>query len=79
MYMIYYYIYPYMYIFTGKFVYIAHHLILLQLNPFDLCVDREEWWFEHSALCHSCMFACLPRVLKTFPGLGYLRSEDGVV
>ena len=27
--------------FTGKFVYIAHHFILLQLNPFDLRVDRE--------------------------------------
>ena len=26
----------------------AHHLILLRLNPFDLSVDREGWWFEHS-------------------------------
>ena len=33
---------------TGKFVYMAHHFILLQLNPFDLRVDREGWWFEHS-------------------------------
>ena len=30
-------------------------------------------------LCHSCGFACQKRVLKTFPGLGYLRSEYGVV
>ena len=34
--------------FTGKFLYMAHHFILLWLNPFDLRVDREEWWFEHS-------------------------------
>ena len=33
---------------TGKFVYKAHHFILLWLNPFGLRVDREGWWFEHS-------------------------------
>ena len=32
--------------FTGKFVYMAHHFILLRLNPFDLRFDREGWWFE---------------------------------
>ena len=32
-----------------------------------------------STLCHSCGFACQQRVLKTFPGPGYLHSEDGVV
>ena len=31
-----------------KFVYMAHHFILLRLNPFDLRVDWEGWWFEHS-------------------------------
>ena len=35
---------------TGKFVYMAHHFILLQLNPFGLRVDREGWWFEHSVI-----------------------------
>ena len=30
-------------------------------------------------MCHSCGFACQQRVLKTFPGPGYLRSEDGLV
>ena len=35
-------------IFTSIFVYIPHHLIVLQLNPFGLRVDREGWWFEHS-------------------------------
>ena len=33
---------------TGKFVYMAHHFIMLWLNPFGLRVDREGWWFEHS-------------------------------
>ena len=32
-----------------------------------------------NTLCHSCGFACQQRVLKTFPGPGYLHSEDGVV
>ena len=35
--------------FTGKFVYMAHHFILLQLNPFDIRFEREGWWTEHSA------------------------------
>ena len=30
-------------------------------------------------LCHSHGFACQQRVLKTFPGTGYPRSEDGIV
>ena len=34
--------------FTGKLVYMAHHLLLLRLNPFRLRVDMEGWWFEHS-------------------------------
>ena len=33
---------------TGKFVHLAHHFILLRLNPFGLSVDSEGWWFEHS-------------------------------
>ena len=33
---------------TGKFVYMAHHFILLWLNPFELRVDMERWWLEHS-------------------------------
>ena len=32
-----------------------------------------------STLCHSCKFAYQQRVLKTFPGPGYLHSENGVV
>ena len=33
---------------TDIFIYMAHHFILLRLNPFGLRVDREGWWFEHS-------------------------------
>ena len=29
------------------------------------------------SLCHSCRFACQQLVVKTFPGLSNLRSEDG--
>ena len=32
-----------------------------------------------STLYQSCGFACQQRVLKTFPGSGYLHSENGVV
>ena len=32
-----------------------------------------------SILCHSCGFACKQRGLKTFPGHGYLHTDDGVV
>ena len=41
-------IYIYWYISTGKFVYMAHHFILLRLNPFGLRVNGEGWWFEPS-------------------------------
>ena len=38
--------------FIGKFVYTTDHFILLRLNPIDLRVDREGWWFEKlSTLC----------------------------
>ena len=35
--------------------------------------------YIYSTLYHSCGFACQQRVLKMFPGPGYLHSEDGVV
>ena len=31
----------YVYIYTDKFVYMAHHFIMLRLNPFGLRADRE--------------------------------------
>ena len=33
---------------TGKFVYMAHHFIMLLLNPFSLTFDSKGWWVEHS-------------------------------
>ena len=35
--------------------------------------------YIYVCVCHSCGFPCQQRVLKTFPGPGYLHSEDGVV
>ena len=32
--------------FTGKFLYMAQHLLLLWLGSFELRVGREGWWFE---------------------------------
>ena len=64
---------------TGKFVYMAYHFILLRLNPFDLSLGLIGRDGGLSTLCHGCEFACQQRVLKTFPGPGYLHSEDEVV
>ena len=58
-------------------LYIAHHFILLHLDPFDLSVDREDGGLN--TLRHSCWFDYQQRVLKTFPGPGCLYFEDGVV
>ena len=57
----------------------AHHFILLRLNPFDLSLGLIRRDGGLSTLCHSCGFACKQRVLKTFPGPGYLDSEYEVV
>ena len=62
---------------TGKFVDMAHHLILLRNNPFGLRVDSEGWWFEH---CMSELRVCLSAEGAenvSWPWL--LNSEDGVV
>ena len=63
------------YAFTAKFVYVyvAHYFILLRLNPFDLSVDRQGWWFEHSV--SQLGFDYQQRVLNMFPGPGYLRPR----
>ena len=37
-------------VFTGKFVYIAHHFTLLWLNPVDFRFDRVGRSFEHTVL-----------------------------
>ena len=33
---------------TAKFVYIAHHFILVRINHFRVRLDRMGWWFGHS-------------------------------
>ena len=33
--------------FTGKFVYMAHHFILLPLNPFDLSLQSRDSGFSN--------------------------------
>ena len=44
--------------FTAKFVSLAHHIIFLRFNPFDIRVDREGWWFEDSmSYLHVCLSA----------------------
>ena len=62
---------------TDRFVYMAHHFILLRVKPFSLKVDRDGWLFEHCS--HSSAFPCQQRVPKTFPGPGYLCSENVLV
>ena len=62
-----------MYIYMVNFVYTTHHSILLRLNPFDLSADRRERWY------HSCWFDYQQSLIKSFPGPGYLRSEDEIV
>ena len=50
---------------------------LTRLNPFDLSVDREGWWFEHSVSKLRVWLSA--EGAKTFPGPSYVSSEDGVV
>ena len=57
----------------------AHHFILLWLNPFDLSLGLIGRDGGLSTLCHSSGFACQQRVLKEFPGTDYLHSKDEVV
>ena len=64
---------------TSKFLYMAHHFILLWLNLFDLSLGFRGRNGRLSDLCHSCRFSCQQTVLKTFPGSGYLDSKDWVV
>ena len=64
---------------TGKVLYMAHHFILLWLNPFDLSLGLIGKDGGLSTLCHSCGFSCQQSVLKTYPDPGYLHLKDEVV
>ena len=54
---------------------IAHHFILLRLNPRVIGGGG----VGLSTQCHSCRFACQPRVSEKIPGTGYFRFKDGIV
>ena len=82
------YIYTYIHIYKYKYIYIYKYILVnlyiwLTISscygsiPLALGLIGRDGGL--STLCHSCRFACQQRVLKTFPGPGYLRSEDGVV
>ena len=59
------------------------YIHILYSSPFHLATAQSQYLMMIgrdsglSTLCHSCGFACQQRVLKTFPGSDYLRSEDG--
>ena len=58
-------------------MYMVHHFIFYGSIPLTLGLIRR--YGGLSTLCHSCGFPCQQRVLKTFPGPGYLREQGGVV
>ena len=64
--------------FTGKFVYI---LVTISscYGSVPLAFVLIGWDGGLNTLCYGCGFVCQQRVLKTFPGPGYMHSEDGVV
>ena len=54
----------------------AHHFICYGSIPLALELIGRDGGL--STPFYSCGFAYQQRVVKTFPGPGYLRSEDGV-
>ena len=62
-----------------KFVYMAHHFILVRFSRFDISLVLIGKDGGLSTLSHSVRFPCHKKVLKTFSGSGYLYSKDEVV
>ena len=60
--------------FTGKFVYMAHHFILLPLNPFKIRVDRERWWYLHPVSQSRVFLAVDSAKNVAWPWLSPLRG-----
>ena len=59
--------------------YISNHIIIYHIHIYiyiNIYMVRNG---SLRTLCQSCWLPCHQRVLKTFPGPGYLCSEDGVV
>ena len=61
-----------LYVYFNILLYIYIYIYIYHSIPLTLGLIGRDGGF-------SCGFACQQRVLKTFPGPGYLRSEDGVV
>ena len=68
----------YIYVFIHKFgyTYIPPFCLATAQSKYLMGIGRDGGL---STLCHSCGFSCQQRVLKTFPGPGFLLSEDGIV
>ena len=62
--------------FAGKFLYMADHFILLWLNPFEIKVDREGWWFEHSLSDLQICLSVEGAKNVSWPWLSPLRGID---
>ena len=60
------YIYRYIYVYVYVYIYTQYSMVIGRNGGLG-------------TLCHSCRFAPQQRVLKTFPGPGYLRFEKGIV
>ena len=58
------------------YIYSAEFDIATAEFQYPLLIERDGGL---STLWYSCGFACQQRVLKMFPGIDYLHSEDGVV
>ena len=67
------YTYIYIYIYTFIFMYIIH------VHAYIYCTYTCTYIHIYIYIYIYCGFACQQKVLKTFPGPDYLRSEDGIV
>ena len=64
--------------FTGKVVYMAHHFILLRLNPFDPRVNREGWWLDYSVSELRVSLSAEDAKNVSWPWLSLLRGWGGL-
>ena len=62
--------------FTGKFVHMAQHFIMLWLSQFELRADREGGWFDHSV--SKLRIFLSPEVSKNVsrPWISLLRGSE---
>ena len=58
---------------TVKFICMTHHFTLLRLNPFELRVHREAWWFENSMPYLRVVFSAEGAKNVSWPWLSRLR------